>query len=58
MPMIGCCRRFWAYHVIWGDGGRQEDVSGSSLACAEYGYVIFCASIRTKLKVEVNRTIN
>ena len=57
MLMIGCCGRFGAYHVIWGDGGRHEDANGSSLACAKYGPVIFCASRKIKLKVEVNATI-
>ena len=60
MPMIRYCGRFWAYHVILGDGGSQEDASRISLACAcaKYGHVISYASRKIKLKVEVNKTIN
>ena len=32
-------------------------VKGAILACAKYGYVIFCASRQIELKVEVNGTI-
>ena len=56
MPMIWCCGRFWAYHIIWGDGRRQEDANMSSLASTEYGHIIICASKRFRLKVEVNKT--
>ena len=55
MLMIGCCGRCRGYYVVmW---GGPEDASESSLVCAEYGHVIFCASRQIKLKVEVNGTI-
>ena len=58
MLMIRCCGSLWAYHVIWGDGGKQEDASGSFLAWAEYRRVIFWDSRQIELNVEVNETIN
>ena len=46
------------YNISFGgDGGWWKDASGSSLECAEYRHVIFCASREIKFKLEVNGTI-
>ena len=58
IPTIRCYVRAVAYHVIWRDGGWQEDAQESPLAWFKYGHVIFWASRKTKLEVEVNETTN